>query len=229
MKTSIFILVVVLLSFPLIVFAAPIDLHVVSNSNWKSSNILQTGWNNISFNDSAWVNARSNYPTTVPPDNRIPGTSAEFIWYDPNNLSDGTTGPIEVWLRYSFDLNIQLDSLPLLGQALVSVDDDYEFFVNGTRVILNDDETAGGPGTPTLSTYQFVDFTNELVNGTNVFAIHAADGYLYSPYDRSYENVLVDGRIITTSAAVPEPSSLFLVSAGLLGFLLFIKRKGVTH
>lgn len=197
----------VLVFIPTNSWGDPINLHIISDSSWLTSDTLYTDWNQISFDDSSWDSARSPYPNPTSPDYFISGTTAEMIWHDPNETSDGTTGPNEIWLRRTFDLDIQLDSLPLIGQALMAVDDGYEFFVNGNLV-----QTIV-PGDPWV---QFVDFTSYLHTGQNVFALHAYDGYSPGvPQNRSYEWVLFDGSISTVP--IPEPATILLVSSGLIG------------
>jgi len=128
-------------------------------------------------------------------------------------VPDGTSGPNEAWFRYTFNLAITPDALPLLGQALVIADDDFEFFVNGIKynfgrsTLLADNRRSNGHPMPLLA-----DFTSLLRNGDNVFAIHAADGSLIAPYDRGYEFVFFDGRIAT----VPEPGSVLLLLSGVV-------------
>ena len=51
-----------------------------------------------------------------------------------------TTGSNEAFFRYTFFLNLQVDSLPLIAQALVQVDDDYDLYVNGILKFQNHDE-----------------------------------------------------------------------------------------
>ena len=57
------------------------------------------------------------------------GTTAQHIFYDPTGMSDGTTGSVEAFFRFTFKLDIQLNSFPHIGQALINVDDDYDFLL----------------------------------------------------------------------------------------------------
>lgn len=168
-----------------------------------------SGWETIGFNDSGWSAARGSYPSPTSPTTLIPGTTAQHIWHDPSATSNGKSGPNEAFFRYTFDLNIQRDSFPLIGQSLVSVDDDYDLFVNGNLVYENHD---GG----NADVVDFVDFTSSLRNGENVIAIRAVDGGWDDVRDRLYERVLFDGSV-TGVAAVPIPSALLLFVSGLAG------------
>jgi hypothetical protein len=187
--------------------AAPIDRHIVTDGTWRSSASAPVGWQATGFDDSAWTFARAPYPSPGTPAGVLgEPTSAQFIWHDPAGTSNGTQGPNEAFFRYSFALAITPSSLPLLGQALISVDDDYTLWVNGTKVFENHDNGFADK-------VDFVDFTSALVNGTNTLAIQARDGSWDFPYDRSYERILVDARIGT----VPEPLTLAVFGSGLLG------------
>lgn len=206
-------------------FAAAINLHIVSDNTWRSSDTAPVGWEQVAFNDSAWSNARAPYPNDrATPGGVLPGTLAQFMWHDPLGTSDGQRGPNEVFLRKTFTLNLAADSLPILGQALIDADDDFEFFVNGARVIL---DASGGLNLPP----KFVDFTSKLVTGLNVFAVHAVDGGFEgvdasgNPIGHGFGNilewVLVDSRIVT----VPEPLTSLLLLTGCIGLLRYGRRQ----
>jgi hypothetical protein len=191
-------------------FATPINLNIISDGSWRTSDTPTAGWETLTFNDSGWDFARSPYPNPTDPTTLIPDTSAQHIWHDPAGISNGGSGPVEAFFRFTFDLDIQLDSLPLVGQALISVDDDYDLFVNGILIFQNHD---GG----FADVVDFIDFTSSLRNGSNVIAIHAVDGGWSRPRDRTYERVLFDGLVTT----VPAPNILSLLFLGLLGLVGF--------
>ena len=141
-------------------------------------------------------------------------TAAQLMWDWPNSgVPNGENGPNEVWFRYTFNLALTPDALPVLAQALVIADDEFELFVNGTKydfghsTALVDNMRSNGQPNPLLA-----DFTSLLRNGTNVLAIHAADGSLAAPHDELYEYVFFDGRIVT----VPEPGSMVLWLSGVV-------------
>jgi len=195
--------------------ATPIALNVLSGTDWRSSDQFQTGWSELGFNDSDWSFARAPYPGPTDPTTLIAGTEAEHMWHDPDNTSDGGTGPIQAFFRYEFDMALNGDHLPLFAQALISVDDDYEFFVNGNLAYRNAD---GG----FADQVDLVDFASQLVSGRNVLAIHAVDGGWGNPWNRGYERVLFDG--VVRSAALPVPAVLPLLGVGLLGLAWFRRR-----
>lgn len=197
-------------------FASPIDLHIISNSSWQSNDTFVPSWETLDFNDTSWKSARSPYPNPNSPTDIIPNTTASYIWYDPTNSSDGLTGPNEAYFRYTFNLDLQSDSLPILGQALIQVDDDYDLYVNETLRFQNHDEGFA-------NVIDFLDFTSLLRNGKNVIAIHAKDGGWSNSRDRLYEDLLFDG--VVKTANIPEPSNPLLLVTGIVGFAWLRKRE----
>ncbi len=161
---------------------------IVSSSLWRSNNQFANGWQLPEFNDASWALARAPYPAPQPPTQFIPGTNAQFMWHDPLGSSDGTTGSNTAFFRYTFNVNSTANSRPLVGSARVSVDDDYDLYVNGTLVKQNHDGgNAGVVDSINLSPY--------LRPGKNVIAIQAVDGGWGSPFDRIYERVLIDASV----------------------------------
>ncbi len=197
--------------------ALPINLHITSSSDWLATDTDPgAGWTDVGFNDSTWINASAPYqglPNT--PGDVLPGTSAEFMWYwDASYPADGRSGPGIAWFRYEFTLDLALDSLPLIAQALMTVDDDFDLYVNG-QFILGDHDHGGADD------LFFVDFTSELQNGANVLAIRGIDGWSDTTgQDRLYERVLFDGQIST----VPEPTTFALLGIGLAGLGVILRR-----
>jgi Tol biopolymer transport system component len=154
----------------------------VSNGAWRSSDTEAPGWQNRGFDDSAWVFARAPYPNPTPATAKIPNTTAQYIWHDPNfDSQNGASGVLRAFLRYSFEL----DAAPIAATAKISVDDDYDFYVNGQRVLENHD----GGASEKVDT---LDIAGLLTAGTNVFAIEAVDGSWQSPYDLLYESVMLE-------------------------------------
>lgn len=197
--------------------AAPINMSIVSDSTWRSSSSAPAGWADPAFDDSTWRHAYAPYPNSITTPADIAGqpSAAELMWdWNKEGQPNGRTGPNEAWFRYTFDLQLSSSSLPLLAQALIIADDEFEFFVNGKKydfgqsTALSDHLRSNGQPDPLLA-----DFSALLRNGKNVLAIHAADGSLAAPRDRFFEYVYFEGRIVT----VPEPGSMALVLLGFLG------------
>lgn len=145
------------------------------------------------------------------------------MWHWPGpGTPDPRGGPNEAWFRYTFDLELTPSALPLFAQALIIADDEFELFINGQRynfgrsTALDDNMRPNGQPRPLL-----VDITASMLrNGTNVFAIHAADNSLASPADLLYQYVYFEGRIMT----VPEPGTIMLLLLALLGMAAHARR-----
>jgi len=164
---------------------------VVSGSHWRASDTIESDWETIGFDDSSWSFAHAPYPNITPVTDLIPGTNAEYMWYDPESTSNGKQGPIEAFFRYTFNLDPEPRNLPLFGNVLLNADDDLEFYVNGQLVFADDD----GDLPETVDLVHAVDFSDYLTAGINVLAIRAVDGSLASPRDWVYERVLVEAKI----------------------------------
>ncbi len=186
-------------------------LTVLSGTNWKSNNTLVAGWQTLGFDDSSWPSARAPYPNPTQPTDHFPGTAALFMWYDPAGTSDGTTGSIEAFFRFTFALS----GLPLQAQARMIVDDDFDLYVNGNLVFVDHD--CGFASIP-----HFVDLTSSLQAGQNVIAIQARDGCWDSPFDRAFEAVLFEATITLPMVVQIDikpgsfPNSINLSSAGVI-------------
>jgi hypothetical protein len=132
-----------------------VELDLVSDTSWRCSEVEQSGWQDLGFDDSAWGSAvvRAGYP--YPPDGSIPGTLGQHIW------SPG--GATTVHFRKSF----MVSGTRQISQAIVRVDDAYDFYVNGLLVGFKHEVLP-----PVAQTY---DITPYLQRDVNVFAIKAWD------------------------------------------------------
>lgn len=197
--------------------AAAVDIPIVSGSAWRSTNAAPPpDWTGTGFDDSAWRQAYAPYPNDITTPDDIAGepSAAQLMWDWPGpGLPTGTDGPNQAWFRYSFNLALTPSSLPLLAQALLIADDEFELYINGHlynfggSTALDNNKRPNGQPRPL-----FADFTSLLQNGINVLAIHAADNALGDPADRFNEYVYFEGRIVT----VPEPGSALLILLALL-------------
>ncbi len=99
---------------------------VSGGTGWKATSKYSIGWNKIWFDDSGWgVPSKSGYagPAGL---NRPPGT--DTMWVSP--YSD------TAYFRWSFELksNCVKSEWQGINGARLSVDDNYELYVNGTLV-----------------------------------------------------------------------------------------------
>ena len=159
----------------------PTDIRIVSGDGWRSSEFAADGWNDRNF-DLDWPQARAPYPNPNPPTNLIPDTTAQHMWHDPEGISDGQSGVSPAYFRYKFHYHYASADLMPDAVAQISVDDDYEFYVNGQLVFVNDDMG-------NADKVDSVDFTAYLVEGENILAIKAVDTLDH------YERVLFDAQI----------------------------------
>jgi probable HAF family extracellular repeat protein len=161
----------------------PTDIRIVSGSvGWKTHLSPWSGWNDRDFaSEWFWYPARSPYPNPQSPTDLIPGTKAQHMWLDPKGSSSGTTGISPAYFRYKFFYHFVNPDLTPSAIAKISVDDDYEFFVNGQLVFVNNDN---GNATQVDT----VDFSEYVLEGENVLAIKATD-------IGGYERVLFDAEI----------------------------------
>jgi hypothetical protein len=184
--------------------AASRALAIASGDDWLTTATDPGGlaWTQPGFDDAAWIPAFAPYPNPTQPSSFLPGTTAEYMWYwDAAAQPSGEEGPLEVWFRYEFALAAA--DFPADGRARVVGDDYFALYANGQLV-------GEGHHDQCYCAYA-VDFTPWLVEGDNVLAIRAFDGFHDGPADRSFEAIL----FATTDAIVPEPASLALTGGGL--------------
>jgi hypothetical protein len=151
-----------------------ISLSIISGLNWVVANNPGPNcpandcllWTTIDYDDSTWVSpmlSKTNGATTL--DDVLPGTKAQFMWHPSND--------IVAYFRYKFTLDATSRTLPLLAEAFVGADDNYELWVNGNFVIngVLAEHLEGITWLP-----QIADITPYLQAGPNVIAIRANDG-----------------------------------------------------
>lgn len=189
--------------------------------NWRSSDTASAGWQLLSYAAVGWSKPRFSYPAPTSPDPALSAGIAEsgcsyncFMWYDPAITSDGTTGALNAYFRRPFALaNFSGSALPFVATAYVIADDDFELWINGTKVLTDADY--GTPNDLGPDIVHTADVTSLIVPGQmNIIALHATDGNLNGAADIGHEHVLFRLWIHT----VPEPSSLALTCvAGFVG------------
>jgi hypothetical protein len=148
--------------------------NIVSNESWKCYDSLHSGWETVAFDDSLWRNAYAPYPHAPgnPPSDWIPDTTAIYMWDWPNGgIPLGYNGPLDVWCRKTFILPNKLPDA-MNATAVVAVDDDFDFYVNGNLAYEDWDGTVGtAPFT--------IDIRPYLVQGKNVLALYGHDAAVY--------------------------------------------------
>jgi hypothetical protein len=168
----------------------PDIIQIISNTTWKSYDRLQSGWEEVNFNDSHWRNAHAPYPHVLnnPPTYWIPDTKALYMWDWPNGSAPtGKNGPVDAWFRKTFTTSLDPSEI-VDATAVIAVDDDFDFYVNGALVHSDWDGT--------VNTAPFtIDIKPYLNQGKNVLALYAKDA-------GSWEWALVDVKI---DISVVEP------------------------
>jgi hypothetical protein len=162
-------------------------MKIDSWSEWKSFDREVQGWQRPEFDDSGWRSATLYYypnPNPDEPTRWICGTETLYMWdfdYTSGEVPNGQNGPDNAWFRHTFYLPVGPSQI-VTAQVVLGADDDFDFYVNGTLVFSDwSGQVWGAPYT--------VDVKPSLVEGKNVFAIHARDSYGF------YEWVLFDATI----------------------------------
>lgn len=157
-----------------------------TDNTWKVfSTEPNAGWNTSnSFNDSSWANATELFQSN----------GHTHIWD-----AGGLTGGAEIiYLRKTFTIDQPLSSAILT----TSVDDDLDFYINGTLVI----EDRSGDAT---NNYTGIDVLPHLTLGTNLLAARAIN--VSAPNHHFGANL--------TATPVPEPSTIVAAGIGLAALL----------
>ncbi|HOZ52025.1 MAG TPA: hypothetical protein PLU17_09220, partial [Chitinophagaceae bacterium] len=179
---------------------------LTTDSTWKSSTTLISGWEQTGFNDSSWENAKQVY---VSPFNGI--NNSISIWS--SNLSGQ---PNTAYLRKKFKVGNNVCSVRLSGVA----DDDMEVYVNGSLIY---SEINGLAGPDNLN----IDITSYIIpNDSNVVTIKAINAqccyfgttlHITNTYDWYMD---ADGDFYTVGAPVKQcvsPGNGY-IHTGILGY-----------
>lgn len=180
---------------------------ITSGNDWLTTDIAPSGsaWTTVGFDDSAWRNAISPYSGVDPT------IGVADMWDWPPSYGTPITpgsGPLQAWFRYSFNLSDPVQS----ATAILAVDDNFEFYLNGQTVYLDYGTGASVEGP--------FDISGFLQTGANVFAIHAWDGGGTSVFNRGGEAVA----FLADITAVPLPAAFWLMLPGIVGILAWRRK-----
>lgn len=169
--------------------SAPV-INIVSDTTWKSSGVLVSGYTDAGFDDSSWSSTivKPGYPYSPQSLLGLPDTIAEHMWHSDDS-------DYQVYMRKTF----MLEKDTALALVHLRGDDGYHFYVNGNLV---DSYTV--PPETSWGHDHTVDITSYLHAGENVFAVEAWDVITLN------RSMLVDARV----ALVPVPGALLLGSLG---------------
>lgn len=189
-------------------------ITVATSGEWRSWDAFQSGWADLSFDDSLWRNAYEDYTTHPDPAVFPELADAKTIWDWPNSpaIPSGIDGPLQAYFRQIISLDGPVDSA-LFNYA---VDDAMDLYINGQMVYSH--IGAGNTNTPG---YKSLD-SSLLVTGDNIIAIHAWDGSSDGIWNRGWEGITA--KFLIETNPVPEPATLLLFGAGLFG-LAGLRRK----
>ena len=96
-----------------------LPLHIVSDDNWRVSNMLEPGWETVNFDDTSWEFSVAPAPVNC-------GTIN--CWSDPNVFSMWSEIQYQtIYLRRSFSVGSGVISATIKTEC----DDDHDLYVNG--------------------------------------------------------------------------------------------------
>lgn len=167
-------------------------ITITTDSSWLATNAApSSGWNtNSVFDTTGWIGA-----TEINTIACIASTGAGCIWYDGQ-----FSATQNVWLRRTFTISDPVSTAFLNG----GVDDDASIWVNGSLVYSDTNGSAQNYGPIDIAAY--------LNQGINLVAVAAFDNF----QDYGQNHAFAAKLAIVTRTAVSEPSSLLLLSLGLV-------------
>jgi len=166
-----------------------VDNSIVTDLTWKTIPVDQEGWTKIDFDTRDWVSPDSvKMVESVLSDSILKANNAYAIWshFDPKfnalkskkiKKNDDTDSENEARQIYWFRKDFDLRTIPILGEAYVTVDDRYGLLVNEETVFdmfLNGDDLLDEDslGWNKVRKYKI---TNYLRQGKNSIVLFAMD------------------------------------------------------
>lgn len=198
-------------------YAIPYRIATLDPANWLASATQPAdGWNkNYTFDTTGWANPTdlSNFPASS-----IKSAFASDVhqFWAPNSPLDGSGSPNLAYFRYRFNQPLP-EGFAWEVSGKIQADDDYSLYVNGHEYYRN----ADGGYADRVDNLHFI-----IGAAPAVFAIVAYDGGYGTPWDRSYQDLMMDFTLTPIMAWVPEPGSLVLTLLG-LGALSWRRRPAV--
>ena len=132
-----------------------LPLRIVSNDNWRVSNMLEPGWETVNFDDAAWEFSIAPAPVNCGTLNCWSDPEVFPMWSEIQHQT--------IYLRRSF----QVGSGVISATIKTECDDDHDLYINGVLVASDWNGYAG----PLIIT----DVTEYVHPGKNVIAIKAND------------------------------------------------------
>lgn len=139
------------------------------------------------------------------------------------NLQNTATNGFATSFTFSYDITVDTTLSPTPGYRIVGVTGGMQdaTFTGGSSATLNKVLTGGGTGTVVVTDVNGT-ITPSPVGGLNALSLHVADNFTY--VSGNITNIANTFGQADTSTQTPEPLTLSLMGAGLLGLGLLRRR-----